>query len=541
MYLILYVIFLLFSSNHCQTIKHLNEISIEEELPIGSMVTSLTDKIPNIDQSNEYDLVTPLSMDLDLFSINHNQHSLTIKNRIDYESICSKKNHCIISVSIAVSSDDTIDVYILPIRILNKNDNQIRFYVNRTIIEIEENDENWFKSSYSLPRAYDDDNDFITYSIYLQNWNKPDGLFEFDDKNLSLKPMRKFDREEQNIYLLRLIAHNQNDASTDIIIIIKDINDNMPQCQENQTLFTISNVSLISRFLLNVTDNDEGDNSKLEYNLINSLPGFSIDRFSGEIKFDYTKWIRSNQSILIINITDHGKPVRLSTKCLVGIQFTFLYDVEFKSNSSIIKPMEIDIEIENVDLPLGKFVIYDKQYNEPCHECLINVNSSFDDIFYFNYLTYEMYLNTNSLTLMKILTNYNHINENVSLNIQINIANFKYRSIQSTKNFKINLRFNKLNFLIYSNIYFVKIYENILLKERISIYNNYHRCLNNNQSNELILTDATETFDINQNMNLILRKHLNTKQQNFYQLTLQQKQINATDEVNKTESFLNGI
>ncbi|CAF3324339.1 unnamed protein product, partial [Rotaria sp. Silwood2] len=99
-----------------------------------------------------------------------------------------------------------------------KNDNLIKFLVNRTIIEIEENDENWLKKSYLLPQAYDDDQDLITYSIYLQNWNKPHGLFEFDEKNLLLKPLKKFDREEQNIYLLRLVAHNQNDASTDIIV-----------------------------------------------------------------------------------------------------------------------------------------------------------------------------------------------------------------------------------------------------------------------------------------------------------------------------------
>ncbi|CAF5087029.1 unnamed protein product, partial [Rotaria socialis] len=61
---------------------------------------------------------------------------------------------------------------------------------------IEENDENWLQKTYSLPKAYDDDGDSITYSIYLQNWNKPDGLFEFDEKHLSLKPLRKFDREE---------------------------------------------------------------------------------------------------------------------------------------------------------------------------------------------------------------------------------------------------------------------------------------------------------------------------------------------------------
>ncbi|CAF0919369.1 unnamed protein product [Rotaria sp. Silwood1] len=372
--------------------------------------------------------------------------------------------------------------------------------------------------------------DLITYSIYLQNWNKPHGLFEFDEKNLLLKPLKKFDREEQNIYLLRLIGHNQNDASTDIIIVIKDINDNIPKCQQNQTLFVIKNISSISKYTLNVTDYDEGDNGKLEYYIENSLLGFSIDRYNGEIKFDYQKWIRSNESILIINISDHGKPYRLSTKCFIEIKLTFLYDIDFKSNISFINQTNIYIDIENIDLSLGHLLIYDKQYNKSCSNCLININSSLNDIFYFNYLTYDLYLNLNSIILMKILTNYIHIQENISLNIEINIINLKYPSIQSTKIYSFIIYLNKLNLLINSNIFFIKIYENMLLNEHISIYNRYHHCLNN-QSNEVILLDPTDTFHIDKKFNLILKKYLNVKQQNFYYLTLQQKQNNSTSDI----------
>ncbi|CAF3981927.1 unnamed protein product, partial [Rotaria sp. Silwood1] len=255
-----------------QTIKQLNQISINEELPIGTIITLLNDKIPNLDQSLEYDLVKPFSSELDLFSIDHIRHTLNIKKRIDFEQICLNINinHCLISISIAVSNYDTIIVYTLPIHIKNIDDNSIKFFVNRTIIEIEENDEYWFNKTYKLPHAYDADGDIITYSLYLHNWNKPDGLFELDNKNLLLKPLKKFDREKQNLYLLRLIAENkyQRDISIDIIIIIKDINDNSPQCEHNKTIFSINNINSISIFKLNITDLDENNNSKLEYNLI---------------------------------------------------------------------------------------------------------------------------------------------------------------------------------------------------------------------------------------------------------------------------------
>lgn len=527
MFELVLLLLLQFSMHSTQTIKHLNEISINEELPIGSFVTSLTDKIANLDQSIEYDLVSPLSNDLDLFSIDHSQHALVIKNRVDYEYICIKKNHCLVLVSIAVSNEDTIDVYILPIRIANINDNPIQFLVNRTVIEIEENDENWSKKTYELPQAIDADGDSISYSLYLQNWNKPDGLFQLTDHHLYLKPLKKFDREEQNIYILRLIAHNQNDASTDIIILIKDVNDNPPICQENQTIFLISNTSIISTFSLNVTDLDEGDNGKLEYQFVESYSGFSIDRYDGQIKFDYRQWKRSNDGILFINITDHGKPHRLSRLCSIEIKFTFLFDIDFLSNSSILNQTENFFEITNLNLPLGRMRIFDKQEKIFCYDCLVNIHSSLKDIFYLDQTNFDLYLNLNSIILMKILTNYHHPKENLPLDIQILVTNLKNPSIKSTKNYSLILHFNKLNLLISSNIFFVKITDHLLLNERISISNRYHHCLND-PSKDLILIDPTETFQIDRKLNLILMKYLNHRQRNIFYLTLQEKPNNST-------------
>jgi hypothetical protein len=520
--MIFLLVFLLLTSIHSQTIKQLNEISIKEELPIGSIVTFLTDKIPNLEQSLEYDLVTPLSSDLDLFSIDKTRHSLNIKKRVDYEQICSKKtsHHCVISISIAVSYHDTIDVYILPIQIENIDDNPMKFSVNRTVIEIEENDENWSKKSYILPSATDADGDLITYSLYLQNWNQPYGLFEFDEQNLLLKPLKKFDREEQNLYLLRLVAKNQHekDLTIDIIIIIKDQNDNQPQCQSNQTLFSIHNIDSISIFTLNVTDLDEGDNAKLEYYLIDPLPGFTIDHNNGQITFDYTKWIRHNQSKLFINITDHGKPVRLSTECIIQVQFTFLFDINFQSNNVL--------SIDNLSSSIGHLMIVNKQENKTCSNCSIRLNSSYDDIFSFNENTLDLYLNFQSKILIRILSNYLIKQENLPVNLNIDVWDENNPAIISSKNYSLILNFNKEKILINSNILFI----NILLNESISIFNQYHPCLNN-QSKNWKLIDPTNTFEIDKQWNLILKKYLNIKQQEYYQVFLKDSDANQTNQV----------
>jgi hypothetical protein len=65
----------------------------------------------------------------------------------------------------------------------------------------------------------------------------------------------------------------------------------------------------------------------------------------------------------------------------------------------------------------------------------------------------------------------------------------------------------------------------MFLNEHISIFNQYHQCLNN-RSKDFILIDQTNTFEIDQKLNLILKKSLNIKQQNIYYLILQQNSTN---------------
>ncbi|CAF3556208.1 unnamed protein product [Rotaria socialis] len=512
--------------------KQLNEISINEELSIGAIVTFLNDKIPHLDQSSEYDLVRPPSSDLDVFSIDNRRHTVNVKRRIDYEQICFNISSlpCRIPISIAVSIHDTIYVYILPIRILNINDNPIKFSVNRTTVEIDEHDEYWFSTAYSLPHATDADGDLITYSLYLHNWNEPTGLFELDtnnNNNLLLKPLKKFDREQQSLYLLRLRAENkdQRDVSIDVIVIIKDINDNPPRCEHNEMLFSINNFHSLSIFKLNVTDIDENDNGKLEYSLINPLPGFVIDRFNGQIIFNYTQWIRTKQSKLFINITDFGKPYRLSTQCIVEFKFTFLFDINLKVDDE----KKNFISIESLDLPIGQLAIFDRQARRTCVNCSIQLQTSLNDLFYLHETTKDLYLNLNSILLIRILSNNLIRNENLPVHITIHVSDESNPLIVSTKNYSFVFNLNKEKLLKNSNLIFIKIQENIFLNEKIPLQNYFHSCLNN-QTNELILIDSTNTFDIDKNNNLIARKYLNIKQQSNYELTLEN---NQTDEINQ--------
>ena len=511
-------VFFVLHSSYCQTIKQLNEIIIKEELAIGSIVTFLTDKIPNLEQSVEYDLVTPLSTELDVFSIDPTRHTLNIKQRLDYEQICSKKSSCTISISIAVSNHDTIDVYILPIQIQNLDDNPLKFLVNRTVIEIEENDQSWSTKTYPLPSAIDADGDRITYALYGQNWTQLHGLFELDEEKLLLKPLKAFDREEQQLYSLRLVARNehQKEMSIDILVLIKDVNDNPPKCPaSNPVLFSIDTIESISIFHLNVTDLDDGDNAKLEYQILQPIPGFTIARDRGEITFDPRKWLRGNSSKLAIHITDHGQPTRLSTECFVEFQLTSILDIHFQFHSLI--------NIDTLDSSIGQLKMLDKQTQRSCTHCSLRFHSSWNDLFVFNETTRQFYLNVQSTILIRILSNHTIVEENLPVLMKIDVWDRMTPSIISTRNYSLMLHFNKQKFLQKTNTFFLRIRENLLVNESIPLPIQTHSCFNN-QSNDWQLFDASNTFDLDEQSHLRIKKSLNIHQQENYRIYLRKNQ-----------------
>ena len=523
MLLRLFLIAVVLRFHSSQLIQTLNELTIEEELPIGSIVTSLTDKIANLDQAIEYDLIKPLSSDWDLFSINHSEHSLVVKSRVDYEKLCSKlgeKARCSISVSIAVANAQTIDVYLLPIQIVNINDNRLRFPVNRTVIEIDENDRRWFEKSYALPRAIDDDGDPISYSLYLQNWQRPTNLFELDEINLRLKPLKSFDREEENIYLLRLVAHNEQDFSLDVIVLIKDVNDHSPRCAANPLVMSIANVSTPTTFELNVTDLDEGDNGRLEFVLVDLLPGFSVDRSHGQIRFEPKNWRRTNRSRLTLNVSDHGRPQRLSSECFVEIRFPNFFRIEFESARLSSNTTDIFLPFENLRQAIGVFRLFDQFEKKICSECQMNFSTSLPEIFRFNASTFELFWNENSFILMRILTNLLHWKENLSVELTATVFHPEHPSSVSRQTFSFLLHFDKHKLFHQFHQLYLRIDETVSLHHRIPLGSFEHPCLTPNRS---VLVDPTETFVLDRNSNLVLRKILDAEEENFYELKIENR------------------
>ena len=79
-------------------------------------------------------------------------------------------------------------------------------------------------------------------------------------------------------------------------------------------------------------------------------------------------------------------------------------------------------------------------------------------------------------------------------------------------------------------IIFLNINEQSAVNERISLANHSSHCFDN-QVNDLILLDSTETFELDQDTHLILKKSLNFAHQQQYHLLLKTPTNNRTSQV----------
>ena len=161
----------------------------------------------------------------------------------------------------------------------------------------------------------------------------PGSKFRIDSVTGEILVVGSLDREEQDEYLLKVVARDGSwRADTNVGINIQDENDNAPVFDkaEYEMIFPPSSsaVSLVGR--VNARDRDgPGHNSNLKYRLRESSEYFSIDSGSGEIiskkKLVHLKTTRSesleNVYMLSVIVSDHGKPP-LTDECLVKILVT---------------------------------------------------------------------------------------------------------------------------------------------------------------------------------------------------------------------------
>ncbi|XP_053575607.1 protocadherin gamma-C5-like [Bombina bombina] len=258
--------------------------------------------------------------------------ALTVKERIDRESLCGSISSCLIHLEIA--TENPLELFNLEIEIWDINDNSPTFLNVNQVIKITE-----LVASpgmvFPLETAEDQDVGINSVTEYRLNPNPYFTLLVKNHKNGIVLPElvleKILDREEKKEHNLILTAsdggENSRTGSCEVTVIVQDINDNAPVF--NQSIYKISlleNLPLNTVVIkLNATDLDEGSSGEIKYSFVQhrlntATEIFDLNPQTGEIfvkgNIDFEK---SQLYELNIRATDKGVP-ELQGRCLVQIE-----------------------------------------------------------------------------------------------------------------------------------------------------------------------------------------------------------------------------
>lgn len=194
-------------------------------------------------------------------------------------------------------------------------------------------------------------------TITKVQWNKPGAIYELKPKDKRHYPdfpfvidasgdinvTKPLDREEISEYVLLAFALDKKrqrlEDPLEIVVTVKDINDNRPLCQEQVTFLEVQENeqrgSVIGTVIVKDFDEDGRKNSMLKYKIIDQEPKipepdmFKIGEFDGHIQRFNGNLEKKNAPDYIIRVqaTDQlGDAAGLSTVCVVNISVIDIND-----------------------------------------------------------------------------------------------------------------------------------------------------------------------------------------------------------------------
>ncbi len=105
-----------------------------------------------------------------------------------------------------------------------------------------------------LPLQLKSDNDRGEFSIkYILSGEGAGDVFEIDEYSGEIRTLKKLDREEKAFYVLQAQAINRRsnepeEPESEFIITVQDINDNVPQFQNEPYVSSIPEMSPVGMF-----------------------------------------------------------------------------------------------------------------------------------------------------------------------------------------------------------------------------------------------------------------------------------------------------
>ncbi|KAM3866666.1 protocadherin alpha-8-like [Diretmus argenteus] len=270
------------------------------------------------------------------FEVNLKTGFLYVNERIDREELCAKATTCTMNVEAVIN--DPLKLYRVEINILDVNDNYPSFSTKSQGIDIVETTLPP-GSIFPVLSAYDADvgrNGISTYKI-IPNEYFSLAVHKGESVSAELVLQKALDREKQPVIKLTLTAVDggtpPKTGTSEIIINILDINDNIPVFSKSLYKTSITeNVPLGTTVLtVTATDADEGTNGEISYSLSSKdqdhiLEIFHIDQENGVLTVKGKIDFEEHQAFEIrVQASDRGQPP-MAAQCKVLVEVVDLND-----------------------------------------------------------------------------------------------------------------------------------------------------------------------------------------------------------------------
>lgn len=164
-----------------------------------------------------------------------------------------------------------------------------------------------------LKSDYDRGNFTIKYILSGEGAGE---VFAIDEYTGEIRTLLKLDREEKAFYVLQAEAINRLsgepvEPQSEFIIKVQDINDNVPQFQNEPYVSSIPEMSPVGTTVAQVTATDAddpmyGNNAKLIYSILQGEPYFSVEPKTGIIVTSWPNMDREarEQYLVVVQVKD---------------------------------------------------------------------------------------------------------------------------------------------------------------------------------------------------------------------------------------------
>ncbi|XP_022604463.1 cadherin-7-like isoform X1 [Seriola dumerili] len=161
------------------------------------------------------------------------------------------------------------------------------------------------------------DSDRGEFSIkYILSGEGAGDVFEIDEYSGEIRTLKKLDREEKAFYVLQAQAINRRsnepeEPQSEFIIKVQDINDNVPQFQNEPYVSSIPEMCPVGTTVAQVTATDAddpmfGNNAKLIYSILQGEPYFSVEPKTGIVVTSWPNMDREarEQYLVVVQVKD---------------------------------------------------------------------------------------------------------------------------------------------------------------------------------------------------------------------------------------------